>query len=223
MINKLLQIIAPHHCYGCRKTGTLLCDNCKYDIVEESFDACIVCLSPTPIGICAGCRTSYVRAWFVGERTEVLRQLIDALKFKRVRSSAEALAGLVDLRLPVLPSNTVIVPVPTLARHVRQRGYDHCFLIARHLAKRRGVPLARLVKRQTSTVQRGMTKKHRMIQAGESFVCSGPIDPDATYLVLDDVVTTNATVRYVAESLAQAGARNIWVVAVARQPLEKQR
>jgi ComF family protein len=223
MINKLLQIIAPHHCYGCHKTGTLLCDNCKYDIVDESFEACIVCLSPSSVGICEGCRTSYERAWFVGERTQVLERLIDALKFKRARSSSESLAALLDMRLPALPSDVVIVPVPTLRRHIRQRGYDHCLLIAQNLSARRGAPIERLIDRRTLTVQLGKNKKDRLSQAKESFVCSRPLDPERTYLLVDDVVTTNATVRYAAAALRDAGAQRVWVGVVARQPLEKQR
>lgn len=222
MINKLLQIAAPHHCYGCRKTGTLLCDNCKYDIVDESFDACIVCLSPSTAGICHVCQTSYDRAWFVGERTEVLEQLIDALKFRRVKSSAWTLADLVDRRLPSLPSGTVLVPIPTLRRHVRQRGYDHCLLIAKNLAKLRLAQVDSVLKRRSSTIQRGMNKKDRMNQAKESFICSKRLNPNVTYLLVDDVVTTNATVRYAAAALKNAGARHVWVVVVARQPLEKQ-
>lgn len=222
MINKLLQIVAPHHCYGCHKTGTLLCDNCKYDIVDESFDACIVCLAPSLVGICSSCRTSYDRAWFVGERTGVLEQLINALKFRRAKSSADVLADLLSVRLPALPPDTVLVPIPTLRRHVRQRGYDHCLLIAKSLARRRRVRLESLLDRKASTVQRGVNKKDRMSQAKESFICSGPLDPDMTYLLVDDVVTTNATVRYAAEALRSAGAKNVWVAVVARQPLEKQ-
>lgn len=223
MINKLLQIVAPHHCYGCQKLSTLLCDNCKYDIIDEAFDACVVCLAPSFDGICSGCRTSYERAWFVGERTLTLERLIDGLKFKRVKSAADSLAELLDARLPALPSNTVIVPVPTLRQHVRQRGYDHCLLVAEQFARRRTLGVARPLERLTSTVQRGMNKKDRMIQAKESFICSKNLDSGRVYLLVDDVVTTNATIRYAAEALRNAGARNVWVAVVARQPLEKQR
>lgn len=221
MINKLLQIVAPHHCYGCRQIGTLLCDNCKYDIADESFDACIVCLSPSAAGICPGCRTSYDRAWFVGERTQVLEQLIDAFKFRRVRSASEPLADLLDARLPQLPQNTVVVPVPTLRQHVRQRGYDHCSLLARRLASLRGLRFDELVDRLGFDAQRGKNKKERLNQAKGSFICQRSLDPEAAYLLVDDIVTTNATVRYAAAALKDAGAKRVWVAVVARQPIVK--
>ncbi len=221
MIDRLMQIIAPHYCYNCAKVGSVLCLDCKYDITEDGVDACIVCLSPSPVGICKTCRTSFSRAWFVGERQESLREVIDALKFKRVKSSATALAELLDMRLPELPQATVIVPVPTIRSHVRKRGYDQVELIAERLGNLRSLPVAAIVERQHSKVQLGKSKRERMQQMSTAFRCTVPINPQATYLIIDDVVTTGATLRYCAEALVQSGATQVWVAAVARQPLDK--
>jgi len=168
------------------------------------------------------CRTAYERAWCVGERSGALERTIDAFKFERVIDAAAPLAGLLDSRMPVLPNNVVVVPVPTLSRHVRQRGYDHIHLVAKEFAIRRSLKSNKVIRRTNNGgVQRGNTKARRMEQAKRAFYVDGVLDPDATYLVIDDVVTTNATLRYAAQSLRDAGARHVWVAVIARQPLDK--
>lgn len=222
MINKLLRIVAPHYCYGCQKIGSVLCDNCKYDIVDDAISGCIVCTAPSLVGICSRCRTTYDRAWCVGDRSGVLQNVIDALKFERVSDAADSLASLLDDSLPELPSEVIVVPVPTIPSHIRQRGYDHSLLIATAFARRRRLSLDTSLSRTNARfVQRGSNKLTRLRQAKSAFACAGSLNPDKVYLLIDDVVTTNATVRYAAEALRSAGTSTVWVAVLARQPLDK--
>lgn len=221
MINKVLQIVAPHHCYGCAKIGTVLCPDCKYDIVDESLRACVVCNLPAGDGICEGCRTAYDKAWCVGDRSGSLMAVIDGLKFRHVKDAAGTLAELLDATLPVLPPNAVFVPIPSLPSHIRQRGYDHTLLIARTLAKRRRSTYEQLLSRTAHDVQRGKSKKDRFRQAACAYECRKTLQEGVPYVLIDDVVTTNATLRYAAEALRRAGATVVWAGVVARQPLDK--
>ena len=222
MIDDLLQIIAPHHCCGCDKTGTLLCDNCKYNIIDEPFTACLACGDSLAgiSGICRSCRAPYTRAWCVGRRQEYLQRLIDTYKFTHAQAAYRPLTDLLDERLPVLPRNTVIVPIPTVASHVRQRGYDHMVLIARYLAKRRGLHAKHLLERATNTKQRDANARTRAAQAKSAFTCRQPLDSNTPYLIIDDVVTTGATVKYAAKTLRRAGARTVWVASMSYQALD---
>jgi ComF family protein len=221
MIDDILQIIAPHYCYGCGGTGPVLCPNCKYDIIDEGFSGCIVCNAPSRDGVCRTCKTTYDKAWCVGERGGALERTIDEFKFKRARSAYKPLGDLLHQTLPSLPESTVLVPVPTIAKHVRQRGYDHTRLLARRLAKIRRLPLAAVLARSSATVQRDARKRRRLEQAKTAFSCRRQLEAKATYLLIDDVVTTNATLRYAAAALRQAGARQVWAAVLARQPLDK--
>jgi ComF family protein len=157
----------------------------------------------------------------VGSRDGTLKKLIDALKFERVASAAEPLASLLDSVLPVLPPNTVVVALPTIPNHIRQRGYDQTLLIARHFTRLRNLALMQALARQGTAVQRGQTKQERMRQARIAFKLTKSLDPRITYLLIDDVVTTNASVRYAAEELRNAGATTVWVAVLARQELDK--
>lgn len=147
--------------------------------------------------------------------------VIDGLKFNHVKAAAGTLAELLDSHMPVLPLGTVIVPVPTIPPHIRVRGYDHTLLIAKELAKRRKLELGQYLKRLNYGVQRGKSKNERLEQARLAFTCPSKLDGAPAYLLIDDVVTTNATLRYAAEALGAAGAKTVWVGVVARQPLKK--
>lgn len=221
MIDTLLSFIAPHHCSGCGEIGSLLCPNCKYDIEGGESNYCVVCAQQItgPDGVCRGCASIVERAWMVGERSEVLRVLIDQYKFERVRATGKVLADLLADRLPELPHNVVIVPTPTVSSHIRRRGYDHIGLVAASLARRRHVPVARAIERRHSKVQLGSSRKDRIRQAETAFACRQLLDSDTIYLIIDDVVTTGATVQSMAKCLREAGATQVWVAVVAHQPL----
>lgn len=221
MLDGLLSILAPHYCRSCGEVGAVLCENCKYNISSEDYRACFSCgVSVNYNGICDSCCLPYGRQWCVGERSEALKAVINGYKFYRMKSAATPLAALLDERLPLLPASTVIVPVPTVAGHVRQRGYDHALLLARQVARARGLSLERPLRRRTATTQRGADKATREAQAKTTFVVRGPLTQDVPYLLVDDVTTTGATLYYGAKALREAGASEVWVAAIARQPLD---
>ena len=221
MLDKVLSIVAPHHCCGCDQIGGLLCPNCKYNIVTEQKTVCVVCHRPTvQKWLCADCKVPYQRLWLVGERIGVLQRLIGLYKFERARSAHIELSDLLLAVLPELPENTIIVPIPTVSSHIRQRGYDHMWLIAKRVAKKRNLKIQKLLVRNTNTVQHKSTAKMRQAQAKRAFVVNGDIDPDCIYLLIDDVITTGATIKYAAMALKKQGAKNIWVALVSRQALK---
>lgn len=190
------------------------------DIINDEPERCIVCERQAGHYLCKGHDSVIERGWYVAQRTGPLERLIDAYKFENAKAAYVPLGELLLSRLPVLPSETIIVSIPTIARHVRQRGYDHMMLISRLVARRRAVPLVPLLRRQTTTTQRDAGRREREHQASEAFVVSRAIDPDAIYLLVDDVATTGATLRHAAQALRKAGARTVWVAAIARQPLD---
>jgi len=221
MIDKVLSIIAPHRCCGCDESGSLLCDNCKYDITNEQKTYCVVCNRPTIISwLCTNCRVPYQKIWIVGERDGVLQRLVGLYKFERAKAAHKQLGDLLLDVLPELPSNTVIVPVPTAHSRIRERGYDHMLLIAKYVAKKRNLKLERLLIRKTNTKQRQTNAIQRTKQAKQAFAVKGGIMPDAPYLLLDDVITTGATIKYASQALRDAGAKHVWVAVVARQSLK---
>jgi len=162
----------------------------------------------------------YERAWVVGERDGTLQRLVGLYKFERARSAYKALGDLLIETLPDLPANTIVVPVPTTPSRIRERGYDHILLIAKYVAKARGLECRQLIKRRTKTKQRQSTARQRITQAKLAFAVYEKLDTDIPYLLVDDVVTTGATIRYASQALRDAGAKHVWVAVIARQALK---
>jgi len=220
MYKLLSTLFAPHYCCSCGAVGALLCDHCKYDIISEPFEACILChkLALPAHNLCGVCVSPFAKAWCVGARSEGLKTLINQFKFERVRGAYEPLAELLHTTLPVFPPETTVVAIPTIAPHIRVRGYDQAALVARTFAGLRSLPFESILQRVTNTVQQGASRAVRRQQAGAAFkarACSGRI------LLIDDISTTGATLKFATERLLEAGANEVWVAVLASQPLEK--
>jgi len=110
-----------------------------------------------------------------------------------------------------VPDDFVLAPLPTIARHVRERGFDHVGLIA----KKMKMPVARVLVRNKNTVQVGASREARKRQAGEAYRAL-EVDPDEKYLLLDDVWTTGSSMMAAMQKMREAGAKKIGIVVIAR-------
>lgn len=219
MIDSFLRNIAPHYCCGCEERGVFLCQSCENDIVSERFSYCIRCLSPSVTSnICAACKPSYSKAWCVSIRDEIMEKIVNAYKFDRVYEALEISARLLSRTLPSLPRDMIIVPIPTVPKHIRIRGYDHTRQMAIHIARQHGVRYAPLVSRRTNSVQLNASRPVRIRQAQEAFHVQ-PLE-GGRYLIIDDVYTTGSTVEYASRQLRRAGAEEVWVAVLSRQVLD---
>lgn len=222
IVERLLEIIAPHPCFGCGKIGFVLCDDCKYDIIHEPFVGCILCGAVNSAGVCEKHRIPLEKVWVLRVRSDVLENAINKLKFNNVKAAAQVFAVLFDTVLPLFPKDMRIIPVPTLRKHVRKRGYGQVELIGKHLAAIRGHEFTPLLERKTKSVQHTSSKADREQQAATAFVISSGTMGDLRgrpVLLIDDVITTGSTIAAAATLLAKAGA-TVYVAALAYQPLD---
>jgi len=220
IVERVLQIIAPHPCSGCAKVGVILCQDCKYDIIHEPFLGCILCGKPSPGGVCTAHNSPMTRAFTVSARTGTLEKVINRLKFQHTKQAARCLADLLHQSLPQLPKNTPVIPVPTVRAHIRQRGYDHLELIVRHFATLRSLPLLRAIERTSNATQHTVGRNTRAMQAQRAFrLKDGMQFNGETVLLVDDIVTTGSTLSAAAQLLKDAGAI-VWVATLAYQPYQ---
>jgi len=116
------------------------------------------------------------------------------------------------------PGGAVIIPIPTSRPHIRQRGFDHTALLARHLAKLKSCQTSPILTRRTNSTQFGSTRTQRLAQAQEAFSCQPRLNPKTHYILLDDIYTSGASIHAAADLLRTSGARKISVIIIARQP-----
>lgn len=199
----------------CGKLGSILCEECKNYNSINYVNKCLKC-GVIIKNVCRTCRLPYGHSWVVGRRDAKLGKMVDGLKYESIRALALPTAEMIDQVLPCLPESTIVVPVPTSRRHIRERGLDHTLLVAKKLAQIRGWEHASLVRRITDTVQVGASAERRHKQAEEAYGLAGEVDGGRNYLVIDDVYTTGASLEAVCRLLRKGGAKNISVVVLAK-------
>jgi len=197
-------------CLGCWSSITPYrgpaCRQCGLPTISEHTDLCHNCIADPPV---------FRRAISYGIYEGVLKEAIHLLKFNRHRRLAKPLARLLaDLDLP---EADVIVPVPMHIRQLRQREFNQTALIAKHLSRIIDIPLEidALRKTRETSAQIDVDREERLRNLRKAFAASESVQ-GRHILLVDDVITTGATVRECARVLAKAGAAEITVMALAR-------
>ena len=143
------------------------------------------------------------------------RELLARLKYRNQRSSVRWLASAMAKALPPSRGFEAVTWAPTSPKRRRQRGFDQAELLARALGRETGVPVIGLLKRVDAAVQTGRNRSQRF-RAPEFTTRRGT--PTAV-LVVDDVITTGATLQSAAKSLIRAGAERVDAVVAGATPL----
>lgn len=216
----LLDLLCPHFCRGCGHLGRPFCGCCKNNIIQAYTNYCPACHEPNK-GKCETCELPFDELFMVGWRDTAIGELVEAYKYQAIRSASSDLAEILDVVIPYLKGEVVIVPLPTTRKHIRERGFDHTKVVARKLACKKGWKAQSVLARAKNTVQVGADNEQRKKQAKEAFVLRGKIRNDVTYLLFDDIWTTGASMIAGAELLKKGGARKVsgMVIAVSRMKL----
>jgi predicted amidophosphoribosyltransferase len=158
-----------------------------------------------------------------------LRKAILALKDGR-RDVADALVELMayrlgsivpdDARLAAQAGKLLLVGIPTTPRRRLQRGVDGGHFLAQGLALHWGVPALPLLRQIAGDSQRGRGRLDRLQASGRFRVRSSKLLSDHSVLLVDDVITTGATLADVAKSMHAAGIHVVGALALAYVPLE---
>lgn len=213
----VFDLLCPHRCRGCGHLGEVLCECCKNDITSEYLNRCPKCLEVINYR-CSKCNLPFFMTFVMGKRSELLGQMAEEYKYYSVRAMADKIAEMVDECLPDMEGEIVIVPLPTIAKHIRERGFDHTFEVAKRIAKRRGWKVMRVIERKNNTVQVGANAKQRKEQAKNAYKVNEKvkISENATYILYDDVWTTGSSMLEGEKVLREAGAKNIAALVLAR-------
>lgn len=218
MLDGLLSWLAPHPCISCGTIGALLCDECKKYIVSRKPAHCLWCERRCGVGLCVKHGGMIDVFCWLGDRTGALRRLVDGPKLFAQREAVRAAVEMLVDAFP-FPPRAVLVPLPTSRRHVRMRGFDHTENLAYELARRTGLKRQSLLIRGRHFVQKGASRRVRAEQVRGAFRVVRPLKADVTYLLVDDIVTTGASIYEAARCLREAGAETVWAVCIARQKL----
>ncbi|HEV8402723.1 MAG TPA: hypothetical protein VGQ31_06780 [Candidatus Limnocylindrales bacterium] len=225
-----LDLAFPASCSGCGQEGPPLCAACL-----PALDGRLALPGGTPLGLPADIPAPLLQLDWCAAFTGVVRDGLHDLKYKGERRLAEPFGAALARRWARVGIGAeVVVPVPVHADRERQRGYDQAALIAAVAARELGLPVVRALERRRATVaQFELGRDRRATNVAGAFGVRGVRARGAGtatgagagraavvgrwVLLVDDVVTTGATLAACATALRGAGAAAVSAIAVARE------
>jgi ComF family protein len=240
----LEQLLLPAECLLCQgllpwsQADDVVCAPCRTRWRAVRPPWCARCGQPEPhFGPCRLCRdwppaleSARSAVWLDPDA----RRTVHAFKYGGLPRLAENLAGAMARRLP-RPSPTppaTLIPVPLAPRRRRERGYNQSELLARALGRRWGLPVRDvLIRTRETPSQTALTPAARLANVAGAFqlriddcglrIGANPVksairNPQSTFVLVDDVFTTGATLAEAARALQDAGAASVAAVTFGR-------
>lgn len=219
IIEFILSVLAPHDCLGCGREGSLVCADCKRSHFPVVSERCYKCHTLGEHGkTCTKCRltTKIGHVNVVTLYDGLAKEILYKLKFERAYAGAKTIA---ELCADVFPEDFdgLLVPIPTASVRRRQRGYDQSELIARNLANLQRVQLKSVLSRLGNSRQVGTKRTERLEQLKDVFYVPYPhLVQGKHILLLDDVLTTGATLETEVTVMRKAGAKSVSAIVFAQ-------
>ena len=213
----MLEILLPPSCAGCGRYGRLFCEACHRSLQpltrgQDHFSA-------PDAGMVVGDALLLAHAAFA--HAGPMRRALQRLKYGGAARLATPLAhaAVPALRtLLAVSGPAVLVPVPVHPARLRQRGYNQAALLAGVLAAQTQLPVTELlIRKRATTRQHGLTRAARLHNLRGAFAVRGGRRIPASVILVDDILTTSATLEACAAVLRSAGVSSVFGFAIARE------
>lgn len=217
-------LLFPPRCAGCGRVGSHWCADCAAATSSLREPLCLRCGYPLvardeacPACPSAGFAFAAARSWaaYAGQ----LRQAILRLKHRPNRALGRALsAPLIQLAQTEGWAIDLVVAIPLSAGRQVERGYNAVDLLAGPLAAALGLPLGQgsLSRQRETSPQMALTVRQRWENVRAAFVAEPAAVRGRRLLLLDDIMTTGATLDAAASALRSAGAAQVYALTLAR-------
>ncbi len=202
VFHAILDLLFPIHCLGCGKEKIHCCDGCLARIPR--------------FGNLAGASSITTACRF--QEHSLLSTLIHHFKYDGVRDIGPRL---VQLLPPLtLPKQSFLIPVPLHWRRENIRGFNQSTILAHEIKKKIGSPVIEILKRHRyPQPQIELSRQKRLTNLVGAFSMKNSLqqlDPRATYILVDDVSTTGATLNQCTAVLKNYGAQDVRSIVIAR-------
>jgi ComF family protein len=159
--------------------------------------------------------------WLTTQYDGLAKELMRLYKFGQQRVAAQELAELMVqtfIYSGYEKQNYLVVPVPTATKRIRERGFGHSELLAKLIAKKLDLPSCRAVGRLGQKHQIGSSRTIRLTQPeGNYYVRWSQQIEGRNILLIDDVLTTGATMKAATRALRDAGAKHVDALVFAKR------
>jgi competence protein ComFC len=220
-----LDVALPRYCVLCGDSmldGAIpwpLCPDCASHLEPWPGERCPVCgilliSEQGPCMRCRGVQRAFASAYPLFSYSGAVRELVSAYKKGRRPSLAPFFASLLGPVIKARWPERILVPVPPRPGKLRVQGWDQVEAIAAIL-EAQGFPVERPLERRRSKEQKTLDRGGRGANARKAYSLRPGARSPALPLILDDVVTTCATLEACAQALEEGGASSVEAVAIA--------
>jgi competence protein ComFC len=220
---QMVDWIYPPSCYGCNQAGDLLCSDCSQSIQYLQNGLCSRCGYPRMNRrICAGCSNHspyYTQIRSVAAYTGCIKEGVHQLKYQNNLGLGIHFANYIyQLIKQQNWQIDLVIPVPLSPNRRKERGYNQTTMIAFPLSLQLGCKMDdKLIKRVKETqTQIELDAHQRQINLQNAFQARSTRGTGKNILVVDDVITTGATINDCARALKSAGAKEVYAVSIGR-------
>jgi competence protein ComFC len=216
-VGSLVDLLIPPVCAGCGAEGDVLCQRCREPLHRRLREP-----PGLPIGLPGELPDGLVQLEWCAAYTGPVRSALHALKYEGERRLAWPLGAALAARWRAAGApGDVLVPVPVHAARLRARGYDQAVLLAEAAGRSLGLPVVRALRRTRATrAQYQLGRAGRAENVGGMFEVVPELAAAVSgrwVIVVDDILTTGATLGACARSLSGGGAAAVAGLAVARE------
>ncbi|MDR2109473.1 MAG: ComF family protein [Coriobacteriales bacterium] len=227
LLSELMELAWPRRCVGCERLGVLLCERCEAAApVIATERACPRCGAPYGVLICTECYAtdgplplSFSAAVSAYQFSGVAARLVTIYKDQHERRLAALCAERLARAIPRqwLGWADLLAYIPADRAKIRARGFDHMRLVAEHLTTLTGLEVCACLQKKGGEDQRALNREQRLRNLAGMLECVCPERVSGRrILLIDDVITTTATVEAASAVLIGAGAREVRVASVCR-------
>lgn len=221
-IEQAKDLIFPTVCANCGRLGEMICDECQSRIAWLEEPMCQLCGRMSGREVCRECEerpiTPLTQLRSTALYQEPLDRIIKQFKYNSYFNLAKPLASLMAQAWPHWSEEIdLIVPAPLHKKRERQRGYSQSHLLAQELASAVFIPYsATAIQRVRHTPpQVGLSSTDRQKNLVDAFTADEKQVSGKSILIIDDVVTTGATLVESAKAVQKSGAKYIFAYCIA--------
>ena len=218
LLSRLVYMLAPSACLRCGAAGAEVCERCMDQVLQPKTPTCFRCNRLTRgFRTCRNCRrhTPLRRVWVAGYYEGIVTELISRMKYHNAIDNGRIGGQL--LSAAIEGDWDLVVPVPSSPQRLRKRGFNPAYRIARSLARTQQRKCRSVLLRRDNRQQVGSDRKQRLTQVQSAFTLRSPrLVEEKRVLLVDDVITTGATLDACARCLHQGGARSVEAAVLAR-------
>ncbi len=227
-----LEMLFPRTCLICGKAGDWICYDCLTSIEIIEYQYCPFCKKRVfQEGTCSQHRNKNLNGLFfaVSYQDKIIQRLIKQYKYPPFLKELSFYFAFLIIAHFLASENKIIlkdkassliIPIPLNIRKIKWRGFNQSQAIAQLLSEYLKISYSfnSLIKTKKTLSQTGLDREERAKNIANSFLIKNhQLIKDKTVFLVDDVVTTGATMEEAARVLKEVGAKEVWGIALARE------